>query len=73
MIQLWILDGFLDHNLSLQLLQQVADVYKKIRVVPKGYNQALLWKSKKQPEYYRLQRPDFESRKEDAVESPAEE
>lgn len=42
-VQLWVLDGFLDHNLSLQRLQRVANVYKRIHVVPNGYNQADLW------------------------------
>lgn len=37
-INLWVVLGFLDHNLSLHRLERVASTYKRIKVVPKGYN-----------------------------------
>ena len=48
---LWVIIGFLDHDLSLRRLDQVAKQYKDIRVVPIGYNQPMLWQQKEIPEY----------------------
>lgn len=34
---LWVLDGFLDHKLFLSKLLHVSKVYKRIDLVPEGY------------------------------------
>ena len=41
--QLWVIVGFIDHNLSLVKLENALEKYKKIGVVPQGYHQPILW------------------------------
>ena len=41
--QLWVIVGFIDHNLSLVRLENALEKYKKIGVVPQGYHQPILW------------------------------
>jgi len=36
--KLWLCDGFLEHNLCLDRLSKLIDVYDRIKVVPKGYD-----------------------------------
>ena len=57
--QLWVVDGFLQHRISLQMLQSVANKYTALKLVPECYHQAELWSSEHQPAYYNLQRPEF--------------
>ena len=37
-LRLWVVMGFLEKNLSLQRLENVVATYKRIGIVPEGYN-----------------------------------
>ena len=36
--QLWVVEGFLENNLSLHRLENVLKTYQRIGLVPQGYN-----------------------------------
>ena len=51
LINLWVIDGFVQHNFKLTVLMEIAARFKKINCVPEGYHYADLWVSNKKPDF----------------------
>lgn len=51
---LWVIDGYLRHNLSFKRLFKVSETYQRINAVPEGYMYAELYLCRKNPDSLRL-------------------
>ena len=51
--ELWLIQGFLEQELSFTALSKVLETYKRADAVPEGYHQAQLYCSSKEPVFYK--------------------
>ena len=50
-INLWVIDGFVEHDFKLTVLMKIAAKYRKINCIPEGYHYADLWVSNVKPDF----------------------